>query len=221
MRRRLVGGAIALLVGTLYACGDGAVWGDDRVDADGVHRCFAAYRDRVGAADGTAVAALVSAQTHQFFGSLRDIALMGDRETVAGLPIYRKIQALALRATIPAKDLEAMSEEEVFAAVVSRGWIDGSMLNEIELGEIEGDTNSAVAALTEAGEDTDQGISFVREEDHWRVDLFQALGESDRFEKTEMIRLGMSEEDYVMMRLNEYTGEEVPVNVWTPPGSPD
>jgi len=203
----------------MFACGDDQVWGDDRVDEDGILACFHGYREGVGSSSGAAVAALVSSRTHELFGSLRDIAVMGDRETIAGLPIYNKIQALALRASFPVAELEAMSGEEVFAAVVDRGWIDGSMLNQIELTEIEGDTVTAVARVVEGGETTDQGISFVREEERWRVDLFEALGDSDRFEKTDMIRAGMMEDEFVLMRVKEYTGAAVPKNIWTPPQS--
>lgn len=197
--------AATVLVAMIGACAR-----PQKPDLGGVRACFQVYKEASLRGDGRAAAGAVSSVIFDLFESLRDVAMIGDRETVDGLPIFRKLLVVLFRHDLPDDKLEAMSGDELFQLAFERGWIgDATWLAGADLGEIIAEGDTAVATITEEGAPTEDHIQFIREEGIWKLDLAVTLSAADRFEKSQMNTLGWPENRYLFDRVARITGRPV------------
>lgn len=186
--------------------------------ADEVKESFRAYKTAILASDGAAVADVVTQESRDYFRTLADQALTLDREGLHQIHLSDRIYALLLRHNLEPAALERMSGAEVVSHAVDAGWIGREGADKLELGnyQVEGDVASGTILRPEGGE-TAFKIAFARQEGRWRLDLVALMKLTRVAFDYSLQQSGLSEDDFVLLMLEDVTGRKPGPEIWSPP----
>jgi hypothetical protein len=188
-----------------------------RPEAEAARDAFKGYKQALINHDGEAAAAFVSKGTVDYYGKIKELALRGERQTVAGLPILDKMTVLMLRLTYRADTLENMTATSLFASAVEKELFNMDTVVSSEVGKVKVSGERASITLINRGVENQAFLPlFVKEGRSWKLDstaLFGILGWA--LEKSAKDS-GLSEDEFLVEILSKTTGKEVTNTIWEP-----
>lgn len=183
---------------------------------ESVRQTFAAYRRAVLADDGPAAAALLSAETVEWYGKMQDLTLYATKDEVERLAPLEKIQVLAFRQRVPADELRAMSPRQLVAYAVAHGWIGKPGMGRTDLGTVTASTDAAVGAVLVDGKDSGHQYNFVHEGGRWLFHQLPMLQAGNDLITTAAQQRGVSVDQYVQMLVESGSAKKITADVWQP-----
>ncbi len=221
--RRRVSAAIGL---GLLAAWVAAAAGARSADQQAVRDVFEGYKRALLVGDGRAAADLVDAATTEYWEQLRALARDGDEEVIARRSFLERLLVLAVRQRFPAEVLDRLELAEVMKVAVDAGWIAGSAIEQLEMGEVTVDGSTArgvvvqsgLAALAPADSATPLVYEFVRERGQWRFRFASLLHSLERLLAELLEQLGASEDEILFAIIESLGGERIVPQPAPPPG---
>ncbi len=185
---------------------------------DDVKESFLAYKTAILEADGDTAADVVTQNSREYFRDLADHALTLDRAGLHEIHLTDRLYAMLLRHNLDRTTLQSMSGSEVVSYAVDEGWIGRNGASQLRLGhyEIEGDHASGTI-LRQDGLKSSFKMEFVREGGRWLLDLVALMKLTRTAFEYAVQQSGLSEDDFVMLMLEQGTGRKPSPDIWSPP----
>lgn len=179
-------------------------------EAESLRTVVREYQAATERRDGAAAASLVSRETREYYGRMRDLAVSASEADVRAAPLVDRINILMFRHRVPADALRALPAAQAFAYTIENGWVEAMDAGEVaELGEVYSEGDRAVLRYGE------EDIPFLRENGAWRWDMMSVVRSIG-----EMIAadLGSPEEEdeFLMMVLQMSNSREPSPDIWRP-----
>ncbi|MBB5803295.1 hypothetical protein F4560_003063 [Saccharothrix ecbatanensis] len=180
-------------------------------EEEAVRKAFADYREAAQAKDGVAAAALLSQDMLDYYTGARDLALTGSEQQVREGGVTASILVYVLRAEFDAAELGGMSAEQLVSAAVEKGLVSENSLDNVELGTVVVDGDTARADLTSRGQSAGVELPFHKEDGSWRFDLGPLMVAGDEALETVAGERGVTVEQLVDTTLGTlYGADRVP-----------
>ncbi len=202
---------VLIVLGALPAPG---VFADPAQDA--VRQCFDTYKAALLSKDGLKAAAIISANSLDYYDRMRKLTLTGSRQEVEGLSDVDKVMVLVLRVRAPRPLLETGSPAEMVKFAVDSGMIGAASVQRMDLGKITVKDKEAEGEIVSGGKPVGASFRFHREGESWKLDLEQAtiLG---RGTFTALAKeSGMTENELILKTLSVLAGKEIGEEIWMP-----
>jgi hypothetical protein len=188
-------------------------------DAEGrIRDAFEKYKQGVLEGKGKLAASVLSRATLGYYGRLQRDALFARPEKIRSLPPLERVQVFFYRVSVPGEELVRMSPEELFAHAIDSGWVGKQEMAQTELGAIEIDGQSALAAHMTGGAITGVKYRFVKdpEDGAWRFDLLPVLLAYSEATTEAATRSGLQEQELVVELFQSAAGRPWSEEVWEP-----
>lgn len=185
---------------------------------DDVKESFLTYKTAILTSNGEAAAEVVTQDSRDYFRKLADQALTMDWDGLHQIHISDRLYAMLLRHSLERDRLAAMSGSEVVSYAVEKGWIGKEGADQLQLGnyQVEGDVASGTILRPDGGE-TSFKMEFVKEEGRWLLDLVALMKLTRAAFDYSIQQTGISEDDFVMLMLEEVSGRKPSPDIWSPP----
>jgi hypothetical protein len=190
-----------------------------------VKKVFSDYKAALLTGDGDRAVTLVDRETLDYYDRIKDLAVIGDAETVKAQSFIDRLLIVSMRHQLDFETLQHMGLEELVRRVVQEGWIRRESIVQLDMGavEVEGDTATGQAltggAPPAAGEGAPEPLryEFVRENGEWKF-RFSSLVESLNGVVTQLSRqLGTNEDDLIFQLVEALSGTQVLPDIWERP----
>ena len=181
-----------------------------------VRACFGNYRTAILAEEGQEALRFVDRRTLDYYGRILDIALRGNRETVAGLSTINKLMVLILRHRIPLDSLKEMTAESLFIHAAEHGWVGKNDVIANELGKVVVFGTYALAVHISVGQESPFQYRFEKEDGRWKLDLTSIMPVVDQCFKQVIRESGLPEDEYLFSLIESDSGRKVSDTIWDP-----
>lgn len=207
---------VAILSLSISSCSGGD--SNTSIDEEGIRESFFTYKNSILTQNGIEAVKQVNSSTIEYYGEMKDIALVGTEEKVRNLSTLNKLMVLMIRHLIEPSLLSEMTAEDVFVWGVDEGLIGedavGSSLGDITIAD-----NVAIARYIQNGQVTVLNWQFEKEDGAWRLDLTSILKLAAPAFKEAIKSSGMSEDEFIFMALETASGRKVSDDIWKPVAS--
>ncbi|WP_193370618.1 hypothetical protein [Pelagibius marinus] len=185
---------------------------------DDVKESFLTYKTAILEADGAAAAKVVTQNSRDYFRDLADQALTLDRAGLHDIHLTDRLYAMLLRHKLDRSRLQQMSGGEVVSYAVDNGWIGRNGASQLRLGhyEIEGDHANGTI-LRPDGLKSPFRMEFVKEDGRWLLDLVALMKLTRTAFEYAVQQSGLSEDEFVLLMLEQGTGVKPGPEIWSPP----
>ena len=185
---------------------------------DDVKESFLTYKTAILEADGAAAAKVVTQNSRDYFRGLAEQALTLDRDGLHHIHITDRLYAMLLRHNLDRTQLQQMSGDEVVSYAVDHGWIGRNGASQLRLGhyEVEGDHASGTIMRPD-GVKSSFKMEFVKEGGHWMLDLVALMKLTRAAFEYAVQQSGLSEDEFVLLMLEQGTGVKPGPEIWNPP----
>jgi hypothetical protein len=188
----------------------------EKADKEAIEKVFDAYKTAILAGDGNAAAASVTQETLDQYQKYVDWALHADRATVQSLSLLDKMQVLTMRHRIPRDKWQGMTGEKAFVYAVNNNWIGKDQVQAAELGEINLFVFQASADAIMNKRKTHSRFFFLKEKGAWKYDLIRLMQGFDSALKSEIKRIRMSPDQFILNTLDHLSGTKPTDSIWEP-----
>jgi hypothetical protein len=199
----------------LVACSSGAQDETPAPDANAPTQVFEQYRTALIENDGEAALAIVDSGTIAWYDEVLEEALSLPRDELSELGFTEKFTILRVRHTYRRYEIEDMTGEELFRAMIDRGWSSRSAVEDITVGEEHIEGNSAWISFSP--EMTTPAMYFVLEDGEWKLALSQSFPIADEQYAEAREGLEYEEELFLMEMLVSLTEREVDERIFEGP----
>ncbi len=215
-----------MLLAGLVALWTAAVAAAD--DEKAVRQVFLEYKKALVGGDADAAVQLVDDETLAYFQELRGLAAAGSEEEIRARSFIDRLLVLSIRHTFEASEIATLSLEGLMGRATREGWISPQTIAQLEMGEVEilGDRATAQAMTTASATNPDlagpvDGLhyEFQRIDGQWRFGFGSLVRSLDVLVEQLTSQLGASQDDFLFMLIESFSGEKVLPEVWErPPG---
>lgn len=183
-----------------------------------VEQTFLSYKEALLARDGAGGAALVTADSWEYYREMADEALVADRDRLEQMNFADRVIVMLFRHALTPAELRRMSGEELVAVSIDKGWISRESTANLRLTNysISGDSAQAYA-IRRDGKLSTVKLDFAQERGAWRLDLLGIIAISRTAMPLAIALSGMTENDLLFATLKEGTGRTAGPEIWTPP----
>ena len=120
----------------IIGCGDATPQDEPAVDETAlVLQAFDDYRNAVIGQKGEEAVKLIDQNTIDYYASMKEMAMEGERDAVDALQVVDKMMVLMLRHRIENALLTSMSPREIFVYAIDNGWTAKETVANLQLGE--------------------------------------------------------------------------------------
>jgi hypothetical protein len=185
-------------------------------EASAVRQSFAAYKEAVLNDKGQEALAVITRNSRQYYGQMKQLALKAPEAEVRQLSTGNKMMVLFIRHRIPLNSLQGMTSENLFVHTVNQGWVGKSGVIKIDIGKVEISGKHAVAEIVHSGQPTPLRYRFAKEEDKWKMDLSSAMTMAEQSFKQMIKEEDMDEDEFIFTVIELASGKKVPEKIWQP-----
>lgn len=172
------------------------------------------------ASDGNNILGIFTQSTWAHNDRLIKLGLEGTEAEVKALPLFDRMEVLRMRLRSNREELSKLKGMEYTRFATSRGWyvtpVEQRAESTLDRFKFSAAGDEAWAYLVVDGEPTQTKIHFIKEGGEWRYDEPEAMIAYGRDYAREARQEGMSENEYIILVLEEEIGREVPDSVWQP-----
>ncbi|MFD0203658.1 MULTISPECIES: hypothetical protein [Saccharothrix] len=184
---------------------------DAAAEEEAIRQAFADYRDAARAKDGAAAAKVLSQDSLDYYREMRDLSLTGTAEQLGDQGTTTMMMVYVMRAEFDATELRGMSAEQLVAAAVEKGLVSESSLDNVDLGTMTVDGETATAKMTVSGKPAGIEMTFRKEDGSWRFDAHSIMAAVDESLKAVAKQQGLSMEEFIDTALGSlYGADRVP-----------
>lgn len=140
-------------------------------DLMAIRSMFAEFKTALQQDRGVAAAALVSSSSVDRFEQFRVWALNDTEEDLAGRSVLEQIETLRLRWLFGKEDLAEINGRDVISLLVDEDQLPTPFVENAVLGEPVFKDRICYTQIFDDGGAIKEKLVFVKEEDHWKVDL--------------------------------------------------
>lgn len=187
-------------------------------DEEQIRAAFEALQGAVAAKRFDTVPTLVDRATLDRYEGLREVALRGDRDALARLPLQERLLVLQMRLQLGTA-LRSMSAADILARGVDPApYTLNVLVARVELDEVRVNNVTALATTTSKGKRSPRSnFRFAKEDGRWRLDLFGVAATAEEL-LTSRVRAEGDEEKLIESYLAARTGIRPTAEVWKPIG---
>lgn len=184
-----------------------------------VRQAFGEYKAALKARDGERAAEAVSRNSFAYYDRMRALARTATREELAELEGTERMLALSLRLQAPPELLANATPEELVSYAVTSATMTDTGVAKTELGEIRFKDGLARAQMVIDDQPTPNVLQFQLEFDRWKFDLEFAMKASAGFVAAIAQQSGKTEDEVILMLLEQGAQRPVGSEIWQPPVS--
>ncbi len=181
-----------------------------------VKECFDGYRAAVKARRGKAAADLIATVTLDYYERMRQSALAASEQEVRGMSFTDASFVLLCRHRLDVERLKSMDGKGLLAHGANEGWVGKQQSQDVTLGpiQLDGDTASAQAMVN--GQPGPFRFSFNKERGQWKLDLMPLLKFADSAIEPLISMTGQTKEQLILETLRQLTGQAPSADIWQP-----
>ncbi|WP_343856352.1 hypothetical protein [Fulvivirga kasyanovii] len=180
-----------------------------------VSQCFEQFKKAVAEGNGKEASEIVAPETIEHYQSLLNLALEGDSIEVASLRLIDKLVVISMRNQLSKEDILQMDGKNFIAYAVDHGMLSKNSLINFQLGEIRVTDEFTIAQIIVGEMETPLKIHFY-DQGGWRLDITPVLPEMSTSLKKTIDIAGMSEEEFILMTVQSFSGRSIGENIWFP-----
>jgi hypothetical protein len=201
---------IALLLATaLGSCGS--------ADEQAIRQAFQQYKQALLDQDGERAAALVTHNTLDYYGEMRDLALDATRDEILDRRLIDRL-TIALYRVLLGPTLEQVNARQLFVFSVDEGLIGSrSDVAGLEIGDVTVSGDFGTANATSEGQEAPLVWEFRREGDQWKLDLEALFPVSNLVLQNAAEEAGLTENQLIYRTLEARTGQRIGAEIWGEP----
>lgn len=182
-----------------------------------VRAAFVAYKEALLDGDTATALDAVSSATVDYFTDMQSLGARGGPEEIKARSMGDRFFVTLVREQVARDELATMSGEGLFIYGVEHGLISADTVAQMDLGDIEVSSESALAVVVSSGEISPSRFRFVRESGRWKVDLVYLLRLLDAALRQVAASSGLGEDEFIFERVAIATGRPVPPDIWARP----
>lgn len=178
-----------------------------------VQQAFQTYRKALLDQNGKAAWEVVDSHTQEYYEDIAKDCLSLKREDLVRLDMLTKFMILRIRLEFREEQLKTFNGAKIFILGVEKGWISKSTVQQLKrMDKVTIDRNFAQGYIAQAPDIP--VFYFIREEDGWKVALWQSF-EIGNISLRQMAKEnGMSEDEYIKAMLEQVSKYQVEMNAF-------
>jgi hypothetical protein len=181
-----------------------------------VRKAFENYKDAVSQSDGKEAANYLNARSFAYYDQIIEWVRKADSAQVDALPILSKLMVFTVRVKVAREDVLKFNGHALFVHAVNAEMLSKKSYNEISIGDVSIDGETAKGDLVIKGEKSDYQLLFNKENGEWKIDLNSYFALSESVFKMLIDRSNQSENDFLLMILEYGTGKKAGREIWLP-----
>lgn len=194
------------------------------VDNKEIHDVFFKYKKALQESNGFEAVTHITNSTLTYYDDMVIASLTMDSVKVRALPTIDRYNVLAIRHTIPAREVFKMQGRDLFVYLMSKGLSDkNSMLynkasmQDEHLGDITVSENgiSAIVQFAQCKLPICL-IRFDKENGIWKMDLSSFFKGANTMINIRMKNLGLTTDEYILQALEAFSGKKPGNTIWKP-----
>ncbi len=179
-----------------------------------IQEAYSQFSDALTQHSGDTATDLTSRRTIEFYERCRRLALDSSGVDFDDLTQFEIMLIFQLRFLLGRRDLESMNGHDVFRWGVQDGMVKLDVTQEVKLDHIQIEGDVAFATLRKDGQPVkDAAFRFVREEGHWKFDLFFIANALETTLEKVRKDAGKSKIELAVFLLEKTHGEPIPVEI--------
>jgi hypothetical protein len=145
------------------------------VDKAAVAQAFSSYREALLAKDGKTAAALLTAESIEYYAAIKKLALTAPESYLRRARMSDQLAVIFVRATVPVENIRSWSATQLAIDAVRRGQFNASAVERMSAGtvEVSGDVGTVLMKLD--GKESPVSFTFYREGGRWKFRLIPLL----------------------------------------------
>lgn len=179
-----------------------------------VAEAFEAYRRAILDGDGEAAYGLVDDETHRYYAEMLGHVLDSPREQVEQLGFMDRMMVLIIRHQVEAGRLLEMDGAGLFRHAVDQGWVGKASVENLSIGQVEFDGDTATAAAMAEGRESGMTFQFRQRDGRWAMSLVDLLGQAEEAMRQAVERSGMGENEFILAVIEQASGKAPTDSVW-------
>lgn len=145
------------------------------VDKAAVAEAFFSYREALLAKDGKTVAALLTAESLEYFAATRRLALTAPESYLRRARVSDQLAVIFLRTTVPAENIRSWSTTQLVIHAVQRGQLNAAAVERMSAGPVEVAGDIGTMSMKVDGQESAASLTFYRESGRWKFRLIPLL----------------------------------------------
>ena len=106
--------------------------------------------------------------------------------------------------------------QHILVHVINEGWVGKESVSGVELADIIVNGDMAVTKTMQGDSGAPFGFHFYREGDTWKINLTEMLKVVNLIMQKQAIDVGVNEDEFILMLLEESTGKKIHESIWEP-----
>jgi hypothetical protein len=188
------------------------------VDKAAVAQAFSSYREALLANDGKTAAALLTAESLEYFAAIRKLALTAPESYLRRARISDQLAVIFLRTTVPVENIRRWSTTQLVSHAVRCGQLNAAALERMSAGtvEVSGDVGTVLMKLD--GKESRASFTFYRESGRWKFRLVPLLEAAEGALRARVQEQHITERRFVDESLAATLSPEEIREAWLPVG---
>ncbi len=185
-------------------------------DSAQIASIFNQYKYAIQNNDGAKAFDLIDSNTINWYSDILELIKSADSSVVSNLTLNDKLTVLVSRQAISHDSLINFSARELFEYSINNSNGTSKSVSAVQLGiiQIENDVAEAKIQATPQGDSIKMIFRF--QDDSWKFDLTSIFDASIELQKTMIADIGISENEYALYVLEQFSGVKPPNEVWFP-----
>jgi hypothetical protein len=187
------------------------------VDKAAVAQAFSSYREAVLATDGKTAAALLTAESLEYFAAIRKLALTASESYLRRARMSDQLAVIFLRTSAPVANIQSWSTTQLVIHAVRRGQLNAAAMERMSVGtvEVSGDIGTVLVKLD--GKESPASLTFYREGGQWKFRLIPLLEAAENALRARVQDQHITERHLVDETLAATLSPEDLRKAWLPP----
>ncbi|MFI6833084.1 hypothetical protein ACIBG5_38625 [Kribbella sp. NPDC050241] len=187
-------------------------------DKAAVTEAFSSYREALLAKDGKTVAALLTAESLEYFAATRKLALTAPESYLRRARMSDQLAVIFLRATVPVEHIRGWSTTQLVIHAVQRGQLNAAAVERMSAGPVEVAGDIGTVSMTLDGKESGVSLTFYRESGQWKFRLIPLLEAAENALRARVEEQHITERRLVDQSLAATLSPEELRAAWLPAG---
>ncbi len=205
-----------LIIFSLVLCSCSSGDSEESNNENEIRDCWSSYKSSILNGDGIIAVTYVSSSTLDYYGEMRDTALMANVSEVKNLSTTNMLMVLMLRHLVDRDELNAMTSEDLIIYAIEQGWIGEDSVVNSDIGKVTISENNAFAVYLMGGQETPFRYEFVKENGQWKLDIASLIPTTNAVLKETLETNDIDEEEFIFLTLESMSGIKVSDDIWQP-----
>ncbi|MGB0177791.1 MAG: hypothetical protein ACPF9D_11540, partial [Owenweeksia sp.] len=185
-------------------------------DQQKIRTAFDNYKSAIRYSNGDVALAFIDQNTRDYYQEMTNAIKTADSLSVRDMNVLDKIMVLSARHRIPEEKAISMEGDQLFIYAVKYGMVAKNSVENVEIGEIVVNGNTATASLVASGQPVPMNFEFNRENNKWKIDLTSLFEISEAGMLQVIEQKGVDENMFIEKIIELSSGIPIRKNLWKP-----